>query len=147
MLTFMFRPRQTVEFFKTQLSPVPKIDSSRIPELIANLENQNFDVPSKGKRELEQLGHLAESALRRKLATNPSAEVRRSIEILIERLRVSSSPERLRELRAIEALERIGTPEARALLENLATGATEGFLTRQARSSLDRLVRRSAAEP
>jgi WD40 repeat protein len=57
------------------------------------------------------------------------------------------SAEELRTLRAIEVLERLGTAEARGLLEELARGAAEARLTGEARSSLERLTRRAAVLP
>src|SRR5207302_347659 len=51
-------------------------------------------------------------------------------------------PEVLRTLRAIAALERVGTPEARAVLERMARGNPDAIETRDAKSALDRLSRR-----
>ena len=45
----------------------------------------------------------------------------------------------LREVRAVEMLERVGTPEACKLLELLAKGAEDALLTREAQRSLRRL--------
>ena len=42
-------------------------------------------------------------------------------------------------LRALEVLERIGTPEARQILLSLAKGAPEAALTQEAKASLERL--------
>ena len=47
----------------------------------------------------------------------------------------------LRELRALEALERIGTPEARGHLRVLSRGAPAARLTEEAKASLERLSR------
>jgi hypothetical protein len=58
-----------------------------------------------------------------------------------------SHPGRLRELRAIEVLERLGTPEARQALETLAKGVPEARLTQEAKASLERLAKRSIARP
>ena len=55
-------------------------------------------------------------------------------------------PEVLRTLRAIAALERVGTPEARAVLERMARGNPGAIETRDAKSALDRLSRRPAAQ-
>jgi hypothetical protein len=55
--------------------------------------------------------------------------------------------DRLRELRALEVLERLGTPEARQVLKALADGAPAARLTREARSALDRLARQPATAP
>jgi hypothetical protein len=77
------------------------------------------------------------------LERNPSAEVRRRIEALMERI----GPERIRPLRAIEVLEHIGTSEAEDLLKKLATGAPEARLTQEAQASLNRLANGSSGSP
>jgi hypothetical protein len=59
----------------------------------------------------------------------------------MERFEVLGWPagETLRCLRAIELLERLGTPEARKLLERLGQGSPEAWLTQEAKASLGRL--------
>jgi hypothetical protein len=47
--------------------------------------------------------------------------------------------EQLRDLRAVEVLELIGTPETRPLLEAVAKGDPESRLTQDARIALQRL--------
>jgi hypothetical protein len=105
-------------------------------------------VREKAGRELEKLGDLAVPALREEWKRAEVLENRRRLEALLEKLeREEWSPASLRTLRAIEVLERIGTPGARRLLRRLAEGAPEARLTREARSSLDRLRRPTAAAP
>jgi len=53
----------------------------------------------------------------------------------------------MRNSRAIWVLERIGTPEARAVLEDLAKGAPEARQTQEAKAALDWLDKRAAAKP
>ncbi len=52
-----------------------------------------------------------------------------------------TSPEVLRSLRAITALEHVHTPEARAVIERLTQGAPDAITTREAKATLERLNR------
>jgi hypothetical protein len=69
-------------------------------------------------------------------------EMRQRLEQLLRKVEPSRSPDRLREVRAIEVLEHIGTSEAEQLLQTLAKGAPEARLTQEAKASLERLVKR-----
>jgi hypothetical protein len=87
----------------------------------------------------------AEPALRRLLTGPATAEARARAERLLDRLeadRATPTPQRLRALRAVEALERIGSAEARKLLEELARGADGAELTVDARAAMGRLAHR-----
>jgi hypothetical protein len=77
--------------------------------------------------------------LREALTKTPSAEARRRIERVLE-LAGPATPERRREVRAVETLERLGSPEAQRLLSSLAGGAEGALLTREARSSTERIT-------
>jgi hypothetical protein len=72
-------------------------------------------------------------------------ETRRRLERLIakqdEQWR-NPSTQRVRIPRAVEVLERAGTPEAQQVLEVLAKGALGARLTEAARIALDRLKQR-----
>jgi hypothetical protein len=57
------------------------------------------------------------------------------------------SPARLRELRAVELLEGVGTPAAEQYLAELAQGAAGAPLTREAAAALGRLERRQGGTP
>ncbi len=59
----------------------------------------------------------------------------------------TATPEVLRTLRAMNALERLGTPEARAVLEQMARGNPGAIETRNAQSALARLNRRINGYP
>jgi hypothetical protein len=52
------------------------------------------------------------------------------------------TPDALRQLRTIQVLEQIGSPEARQILASLATGAPAAPATRDADAALARLNRR-----
>jgi hypothetical protein len=69
--------------------------------------------------------------------------MRRRIEELLVKLdRMEMKPEWVRPLRAFEVLERIGSAEARQLLEKLASGDAEARLTREAKAAVGRLIAR-----
>ncbi len=53
------------------------------------------------------------------------------------------SPKRIEEVRALNALELIATPEAIRLLDDLAAGAKQDFLTRAVTEACTRLRNRS----
>jgi hypothetical protein len=89
------------------------------------------------------LGDRATPALRRLLAGRLSPEARRRAEQLLARPdHLITDPEMLRGVRAVEVLERLATPDARQVLVELAGGDTDSRLTREAKSSLERLNRR-----
>jgi WD40 repeat protein len=132
---------QAVSLLKERLRPAPAFDAKKIARLIADLDRDNFAARDSATKQLSELGHLAESALYAALNDKPSAEKRRRVEDLLQRLDASNSPELLRGVRAVEVLESLGTPEARQVLQALAQGAAEARLTREAKASLERRKR------
>jgi hypothetical protein len=81
--------------------------------------------------------------LLRRLAKKPPLEVRLRIEKVLLTLKPGTFPNpRVRALRAIDLLERIGTPEARQLLQALAEGAPGAGQTRAAKEACQRLANR-----
>src|SRR5438034_2118916 len=85
-----------------------KVTPSR---LIADLDSSRFVVRERAARELEGLGSAAEPALRKALAGKPSLEACNRIEKLLDQephQRSSPTPDRLRQLRVLEALELAG---------------------------------------
>jgi RNA polymerase sigma factor (sigma-70 family) len=140
--------RQAVPFLAERLRPMPGVEDKRLTRLIAELDSEQFEVRNRAAKELEQLGELAEPALRKALAGKPSVEVRRQLKLLLDQLASRNlSAEQLKAPRAVEVLEQLGTPAARQVLEELTTGAFQASLTREARASLERLARRYAAKP
>ena len=82
------------------------------------------------------------------MAADPSPELKQRAGELLDKLgKPDVSPEALRLRRAVEALERAGTPEARESLETLAKGRAEADVTEDARAALKRLEKRSPAAP
>jgi hypothetical protein len=86
---------------------------------------------------LERLGEAASPALRQVLTKAMLVDQRERVEAVLKRADALNA-ERLRAIRAVEALEHAGTPEAKRLLEKLAAGFAEARLTREANASVER---------
>jgi hypothetical protein len=139
-LARLIRTPRSDAFLKERLRPVAAPDEKLLARLLADLDDNAFEQREAASRELAQLGERADTALRQALKNKPAPEAKRRIEELLEKLdNRSLAPEDLQALRAIEALEHIGTPEARKLLETLATGTPEARLTREAKAALKRV--------
>jgi WD40 repeat protein len=135
-------PAQAGPLLLARLRPVPRVPAERLSRLIGDLDSDAFTARQAARSELADLGELAKPALRKALEGRPTAEVRRSIAGLLEQTQCKAPL-----LRALEVLERIGTPGARQVLEALAEGAPEARLTQEARASRERLARRPAENP
>jgi hypothetical protein len=140
-------PEKAVPWLANRLRPAPAPDRERIGQLIADLGADQFAVREGAVRDLEQLGDQAVPALRQLLHGKPSLEARRRAEALLAGREVVRSREALRAVRAIQTLERIGSREARVVLEGVAKGAPEARQTQEAKASLERLAKRGAALP
>jgi hypothetical protein len=133
-------PESAVPFLKERLRRVEPLDKKRLAELIADLDADSFENREAASHELAQLGERACGALRQALQDRPSAEAKNRIKELLDKVEMRpAQPEVLQSLRAIEVLEHIGTPEARRLLETLASGADDARITLDAKASLKRL--------
>ncbi len=129
-----------VGFIGEKLKPLPAVEPAKIVTWIAELDSPQFTVRERATNALLQVADQAEAALRKALETTQSAEVRQRVfRILDAGNDVRLSPDRLREMRALEVLERIGGPAARDQLAVFAAGPPALSLTREARSALRRL--------
>jgi hypothetical protein len=141
-------PKDTLPFLRARLRPVSGEVSPAISRLIADLDDRRFDVREQAEQELLRRGEEVEVALGRALAGAPPLEVRRRLERVREKLRTAGpSAEWLRTCRAVEVLEHLGTAEAREVLRQLAGGAPEARLTREARDALRRTEGRTRVVP
>lgn len=127
------------------LRPVDAVDEKRLARLLGDLDSDDFTVRQKATAELEKLGERAIPSYRKALASKPSLETRRRVDDLLDKAQRAwwdVSGERLRSLRAVEALELAGTEEARDVLKTLAAGASGTRLTEEAKAALQRLASR-----
>jgi hypothetical protein len=138
-----FAPEATVNFLKRNFTPVKgeKIDEKTMDGLVTNLDSSNFRLRETAAKELIRLGERAEPSLKKGLAGNLTVEARRRIQdILAAIVRHEYTPGELQAVRAVEVLERIGTPDARAWLLQHSQGDPVAVATREARKALKRMV-------
>jgi hypothetical protein len=138
-------PQPALPFLAGRIQPVPLPDGARTERLLADLNSNSFEIRQKAKHELSELGDRVTRELRRELEHPRSPEVRRQVaNLLEEQVEGPLTLDRLRDLRALEVLEHVGTPEAQRLLFAIAQGAPEAHLTQEARFALKRLAVRPA---
>jgi len=106
----------------------------RVSRWIDDLDSDQYRTRQAASRELQRLGLLIEPELLLWLATNPTPEVRRRVELILEE--VTSEKNRMR--RAIQALGEMSPLEAHRLLQELAEGNPDCFLTREAKAVFKR---------
>jgi hypothetical protein len=147
--TLTAAPKDSLPFLLDRLQLFFGADQERIARLIADLDHDEFQTRERATADLIQLGKLADPLLRKTLDKPPSLEVRRRIERIQEKIKggVPWPQERLRLVRLIEVLEKIGAAEARQGLEKLAQRAPEPDLRHEARAALKRLGRRAPRAP
>jgi HEAT repeat protein len=130
-------PKLSLPFLKKRLWPAAPADAQQVAKLIADLNSDSFTVRDKAARMLEELGEAAEAALRRAIASNPPLEVRMRVDQLLK-LRQKYL---IRVFRAIEAVEYIGTPEARQVLEAVEKESPNPRAAEAAGGALERMAK------
>jgi WD40 repeat protein len=132
-------PDATLPFLQKHLQPVATTDPRRLEQLIQDLDNPKYAVRQKAAVELEQLGELAEAALRKTVQGKVTLELRRRVELLLAKVDQGILPvDQLRSLRALTVLERIGSDEARHLVTAMAGGDPTAWLTQEAQAAVQR---------
>lgn len=138
-------PQQTVPFLREHLRSL-SLSEPWLKQLIADLDDERFEVRERATLALKGMGPMVEPRLRQVLENGPSAEVRRRVEEILENVRFPEGrrpAEQLRWVRAVQALEYIATAEARQVLQTLADQEAKTQLGQEAKASLDRLMRRN----
>jgi WD40 repeat protein len=134
---------RAVAWLRTRLRPGAAPDRPRVARLIAELDGDLFTDRERAEKELEAMGSGVAADLRRALDARPSAEAARRLRRLLEGMDFWSGEE-LRSWRALEVLERVGTSEARKVLQGVADGPAGARLTQAGKESLGRLARLAA---
>jgi RNA polymerase sigma factor (sigma-70 family) len=132
---------RSLPFLRDRLKPAAGVEAGRVRQLVRDLDSPQFAARQRAVTELTRVAPDAEATLRGERDVAESVEVRKRLDRLLRGL--DSTPEVLRTVRAVEALEAMGTPEATKFLGELAAGAADARLTREAVAARER--RRSAS--
>jgi WD40 repeat protein len=143
---------QIVKMLQARMQPERAPDPKGAAGWIRDLGDANFAVRTKAMSEIRPCGRMISHLLRAALADNPPVEVQRRLQLLLAEIAQpeAMTPARMRQWRALEALEQINTPAAAAIAKTLAGGAPEAWLTKQAvaleRRLFDQLRKRAAPD-
>jgi hypothetical protein len=138
-------PAPALALLREELKPAPgrPLTAKEVFQAIADLDSDSFATRDKARQTLEREGRALRLRLLKALSAKPRLETKRQIETLLQRIPLLARSHTLvRPARAVEVLERIGTADARALLESLAKGNPNARLTTDARAALERLRRK-----
>jgi WD40 repeat protein len=139
-------PDQSVPFLKARLaaaSPRKAPSAEQLARLVAELNDDSFEVRQRAEAELAKAGRGAEAVLRQAAAKPASPEVRRRAERLLAAMAPwRPNPDDMRAVRGVQALEYAGTAEAREALARLAAGSPGQLLAQEAKAAAGRLAKK-----
>jgi|GEM_PF-6236563 len=133
-------PTETTTFLKAELGTRSRDPQERVRQSLADLDAADFERREAASRKLARLGGQAEAALKKAVAQAQSNEVRARASALLQSLanRKFKDVEHQLDRRIVWVLERIGNPEARALLQELAKPGSSYSAADDARAALKR---------
>jgi len=137
-------PAQSLPLFKQRLRPVALPEVAVVQKWVARLGSERIAERKQAEGELLKLADAGQSILRTAAAKADSLEQKRRLEGILARLEGGSAT-RLA-VRAVETLEWMSHPDAAKLIAELARGAPEARLTREARETLERSAKKRASQ-
>ncbi|MSQ93431.1 MAG: DUF1513 domain-containing protein [Gemmataceae bacterium] len=132
-------PKRAIEVLAKRLEADGGATDKEITLLVANLAAPKFAQRDVAIRRLKQIGPRSFPALEQALKKAPDLETARRIQELLKTVETSLTPETLRDLRGLQILELLATPESRQVLAQVAAGDASAAKTRLAQSALERL--------
>ena len=137
----LHQPKRAVALAEKRLQRDPATDG--IERWVADLGNTSFAKRSEATQRLRSLGMSAWPAVKAALERPTELEVRRRLEELLDTMLTQPHPDLLRDLRVIQMLETLGTPEARQTLVRVEKSASHGPRAEAARSAIERIGKRA----
>jgi hypothetical protein len=140
----LYGAKKAVSFLKDNLKAKEEkegpVDAKTVAALIAKLDSEDFEEREKAEADLAKIGEPVATALQKALRETKSAEQRMRLQRLVEK--VKEPADRIQARRGLEVLIALGTPEAKELVETLSKGSDKAWLTGEAKSALDRFVKK-----
>ena len=140
MLSLSHRPEEAVKFLRQRLRAEQNFNDA-LASLIVELDHNRYAIRERAMRDLIGMGRDALPTILEALKNDPSPEVRQRLDRIVERIEQSSQAISVSQARALECLERIGTPNARQTLEMLAGRGSHSAIAHEARLALMRMAR------
>jgi WD40 repeat protein len=134
-------PAQSVTYLRQELARRHVGIPPEAAKLINDLDSDSFKAREQASAAIVKLGASAELALEQALPHVRSLESRRRIQRLLEKMDAGKdfSAEQAALLRCFEVLERIGTSEARQILDSFARQGNGARLRRAAQAAAERM--------
>jgi hypothetical protein len=137
-------PSQTIPFLKKRIRE-PLTNPRQVQSWIDDLSKNHFPTRMQAATQLTRMGELAAPVLRQALTRPLALESKRRVETLLESIdSPTGEAVPLGTLRALEALELIGTPQACQLMAELSKTYPAEAQRQEAYRSLERLKQRLA---
>jgi hypothetical protein len=129
--------KDAIPVLKERAKLPPAASADALKKLFADLTSEDFSTREKATETLAGFSEVVRGALEAEAARTESPEAKRRLAGLLTRLD-APLPGRVRLIRAVEVVEGIGTPEAKALLEAWAGGSAGATLAVEAKAALGR---------
>ena len=129
-------PTEAVALLRKKIAPANKLDVKEVQQMVDGLDADKFQERNKASALLKSLGYSVEPLLRTLVEAEKRPEVKERLQKLIDE---PSGPAFLPIERALQVLESIGNDDAKQLLRELADGAPDSLLTKEAASVIKRM--------
>jgi dipeptidyl aminopeptidase/acylaminoacyl peptidase len=140
-------PKSSLPFLRDHLKSA-EIKTDQIARWITDLDSDEFEAREAATTNLSQHAEQARAQLRKALDAPKSLEAKRRLEKIVTSLDSSeTSRKRRQETRVLIVLEKLATPEATQVLEELNKGADSAWLTEQAKEALRRIRAAKGSSP
>jgi WD40 repeat protein len=130
-------PSAAVELLNRRLRSATPVDPAAVAGLLTKLDAADYRERARAAAAIQAIGRRVLPLLRE--ATVDSEEAKTRLAAMIRELSAGPTAYELRDVRAVEVLEQIGSPAAWDLLQDLAAGDAGSVLTEEARAAGRRL--------